>query len=241
MSKSIVIFGAGPGLGKAVAHRYASEGYKVLLVARRLEPLKQLAEEVSFGGASIHAISADLSNTGAVASLADEIRSKIGNPDVLYYGPTAGGPTPATSLTPQHLQALMPTALYTLVALVREFLPYMIEQRDGAILVATGASAVQGIPNLSGPGPCLAAQRNYLQSLQAELTDKNVYVGRLYIGTTIKHSAWHSKIEAEKAADTSSWTRGPVVDPSHLADLLWTMHNVTKSPESIYPEDIFKR
>jgi len=37
----------------------------------------------------------------------------------------------------------MPLALYSLVALVREFLLHMIEQRGGAILLATGASAVQ--------------------------------------------------------------------------------------------------
>jgi short-subunit dehydrogenase len=117
----------------------------------------------------------------------------------------------------------------------------MIERHDGAILVATGASAVQGFPNLSGPGPCLAAQRNYLQSLESELADKGIYVGRLYIGATITHSAWHSKIEADRAIGQPTWPRGPVVDPADLADLLWTMHNVTKCPESIYPEDIFRR
>ena len=35
MSKSIAVFGAGPGLGQAVARRYAREGYAVTLVARR--------------------------------------------------------------------------------------------------------------------------------------------------------------------------------------------------------------
>jgi NADP-dependent 3-hydroxy acid dehydrogenase YdfG len=133
----------------------------------------------------------------------------------------------------------MPVALYSLVALVREFLPPMIEQRDGAILLATGASAVQGMPDFSGPGPALAAQRNYLQSLQAELTGQGVYVGRLYIGTVIKNSAWHTRVQADQAAGRSAQARGPAVDPADLADLLWAMHHTTRKPEALYPDGIF--
>jgi hypothetical protein len=53
-------------------------------------------------------------------------------------------------------------------------------QHHGAILLATGASAVHGMPNFSGPGPALAAGRNCLQSLQAEVADNGIYVGRPY-------------------------------------------------------------
>lgn len=68
----------------------------------------------------------------------------------------------------------MPLAVYSLLALVQQFLPHMIEQGAGAILTAQGASAVQGPPNMSGPGPAQAAQRNYLQSLHTEMADKGV-------------------------------------------------------------------
>jgi hypothetical protein len=46
MPKSIAVFGAGPGLGQAVARRYAREGYEVTLVARRQEPIDRLAKEL---------------------------------------------------------------------------------------------------------------------------------------------------------------------------------------------------
>lgn len=71
----------------------------------------------------------------------------------------------------------MPLTFYSLLPLVREFLPHMLEQGDGAILTAQGASTVHGLRNMSGPGPAQAAQRNYLQSLRAEVADKGVYVG----------------------------------------------------------------
>ena len=57
----------------------------------------------------------------------------------------------------------MPLIFYTMLALVQEFLPHMLEQGDGAILTAQGGSTVQGLPNMSGPSPAQAAQRNYLR------------------------------------------------------------------------------
>lgn len=69
VSKSIAVFGAGPGLGQAVAHRYAREGYDVVLVARRREPLEQLAKDLASGAGMVHVISADLSDTASVRCL----------------------------------------------------------------------------------------------------------------------------------------------------------------------------
>jgi short-subunit dehydrogenase len=240
MPKSICLFGAGPALGQAVARRYADEGYTIVLVARRPDPLGRLAAPLLSDGINVHTIVADLSDTNAVPQLAEQVRDEVKDLDAIYYGPTSSGAIPATALTPQHLQAVMPVTLYTLVALVGEFLPHMIEQREGAILVATGAAAVHGMPYFSGAGPGLAAQRNYLQSLNTELDDKGVYVGGMYIGATIEHSSRHAKLEADKAAGRPIGARGPMVSATHLADLLWVMHQ-TKQAEAIYPEGLFAR
>jgi short-subunit dehydrogenase len=241
MSKSIAVFGAGPGLGQAVAHRYVREGYAVALVARRREPLDLLAKDLTSAGATAHVITADLSHTDATSRLAEQIRSKVGHLDAFYYAPTPdGGFVPAVNLTPQHAQDFMPLSFYTLLALVQEFLPHMLKQGDGAILTAQGASSVQGLPNMSGPGPAQAAQRNYLQSLHAEVAGKGVYVGMLYIGAAIEHSAFHAEMEKAKAAGDPVWEM-PTADPAHLADLLWTMHSTKDQPEAIYREGPFDR
>jgi len=118
---------------------------------------------------------------------------------------------------------------------VQEFLPHMLEQGDGAILTAQGASTVHGLPNMSGPGPAQAAQRNYLQSLHAEVAGQGVYIGMLYVGAIIEDSAFHSWLQNAKAtgAETRDW--GPTVTPARLADLLWDMDNAKADPEAIYP------
>jgi short-subunit dehydrogenase len=87
MSKSIAVFGAGPGLGQAVARRYAHEGYAVTLVGRRSEPLELLASDLTSAGATAHVITADLSDTGATPRLAEQIRATAGHLDAFYYAP----------------------------------------------------------------------------------------------------------------------------------------------------------
>ena len=236
MPKSIAVFGAGPGLGRAVAHRYAQEGYDVVLVARSQEGLDVFAKDLSSLGVSAHVITADLADTAAVPALGERIRAAIGELDAMYYAPTPGqGFVPAAELTPQRAEDFMPLLFYTHIALVQEFLPHMIEQGSGAILTAQGASTLHGLPNMSGSGPAQAAQRNYLQSLHTEVADKGVYVGMLYIGAVIENSAFHTyTLEADAVGTGRYW--GPTVSPDHLADLLWNMHNTKGESEAKYPE-----
>src|ERR1700691_3038549 len=174
-----------------------------------------------------------LSDTDAVPRLAGQIRSAAGDPDALYYGVSAGGSSPVAALTPERARALMPLALYSLLALVQEFLPAMLERGGGAILSAQGASAVRGMPHIAG-GVALAAQRNYLQSLHAAVAGQGVYVGGLYIGAAIKHTPFHAQREAARAAGTPVPDM-PEADPDDLAGLLWTMHSTKSQPEATYP------
>lgn len=236
MPRSFGVFGAGPGLGQAVARRYAREGYEVVLVARDRNPLDAFAGDLAGNGASAHVITADLADTDAVPALAEQVRAAVGHLDAFYYAPTPSqGFVAAAELTPERARDFMPLIFYSFVALVQQFLPQMVEQRSGAILTAQGASTLHGLPNMSGSGPAQAAQRNYLQSLHAEVSDKGVYVGMLYIGAVIENSAFHTWSEEAKAAGTGRhW--GPTVDPDHLADLLWNMHNTTGETEAKYPE-----
>ena len=129
MARSIGVFGAGPGLGQAVARRYAQEGYEIVLVGRRWKPLDAFAQALIVAGASAHAITADLSETEAVPALAEHIRAAVGDLDAIYYAPTPeDGFVPAAGLTPQRAQAFMPLVFYSLLALVQQFLPHMVEQ-----------------------------------------------------------------------------------------------------------------
>ena len=232
MPNSIAIFGAGPGLGQAVARRYAHEGYAVALIARRQEPLDELAGALAQEGATAHPIAADLSDNTAIPGLVEQIRAAVGDPDVIYYSAPIRGYVPATELTSENLRELMPISVYALVDLVHAFLPQMLERGKGTILTATGPTPLLPLPQLSAAAG-LATQRNYLQALQAAVTQQGIFVGRLYIGATIKHSAFHAQQEAARAAGQPVIDL-PLVDPEHLADLLFDMQAQGQQHEVVY-------
>src|SRR4051794_38416477 len=117
MPRSIAVFGAGPGLGQAVARRYARAGYAVVLVARRQEPLDRLAERLVSDGATARAISTDLADSDAIPALGDRIRATVGDLDAIYYGVGADGFIPVLDLTPRRVKDMMPLGIYTLLAL----------------------------------------------------------------------------------------------------------------------------
>ncbi|MGW4394189.1 SDR family NAD(P)-dependent oxidoreductase [Amycolatopsis nivea] len=235
--KSIAVFGAGPGMGQAVARRYGRAGYDVVLVARRRAPLELFAGELGAEGITAHVVPADLAKPGLVAMLAEEIRAKIGDPTAVYYGPSPADPefVSAVGLRPERLHELMPITVDTLLALVGEFLPAMIERGDGAILTSQGAAAVEGRPRRCGWPPVLAAQRNYLQSLAAEVAASGVYVGMLYIGARIAGTATDARYQAAVAAGQPV-PELPAADPDDLAEVLWTMHRSREPRETVLPE-----
>jgi short-subunit dehydrogenase len=236
--KSIAVFGAGPGVGRAVARQYGKAGYDVVLVARRQGPLDQFAGELAEHGITAHVVTADLSETDLVPALAERIRAKVGDPTAFYYGPATDPKfVDAVDLRAEQLRELMPMTLYTLLALVREFLPAMIESGDGAILSAQGAAAVQGLPRMTGWPPVLAAQRNYLQSLAAEVADRGVYVGMLYIGARITGTPFEARFQEAQAAGQPVPDM-PAADPVELAELLWTMHANRKPREMVVPKSL---
>ena len=66
-NRHLLLVGAGPGLGMAVARRFADGGYRVTLVARSTDGLRDLADSLADTGAQIDTIAADASDPEALA------------------------------------------------------------------------------------------------------------------------------------------------------------------------------
>ena len=237
MSKVIAVFGAGSGLGVAVARRFGREGFRVALVARRRNRLDALVEKLAAEGIEAAGFTADLSQPAQVGALIGAIRERFGQIDVIEYGPIGGeqGFTPAVEVDAATLEGLIPLLLLTPVEVARAVLQEWIQRGQGAFLLTQGVSAVQAIPHLSGVGPVMAATRNWLYSLNGELAGTGVYAGTLSIGALIVGSEMGA-VAAAAQADSESAGAFPLADPDDLAQIYWDMYTKRDRVERIYPE-----
>ena len=75
-----VITGASSGIGEATARALAADGHRVALLARRVDRLQRLTEDI--GGSAV-AIEADVTERGSIAAAADRVRADLGGADIL--------------------------------------------------------------------------------------------------------------------------------------------------------------
>jgi NAD(P)-dependent dehydrogenase (short-subunit alcohol dehydrogenase family) len=135
-SKTLVVTGAGSGIGQAVAQRFASEGWHVALVGWHDEPLRQT---LSLFDANARARSAtfrcDVSRAADVDEMAAAVIERFGRVDVLVN--SAGINVPKRSLRELSLEnwhRVIDTNLNGAYYCIRAFLPAMRAQRDGTIV-----------------------------------------------------------------------------------------------------------
>ena len=80
----VTVIGVGPGLGAALARRFATD-YAVALVARGEDKLAGFAREIDAAGGTSLAVSADVSKEQEIANAFERIRSELGDTEVLLY------------------------------------------------------------------------------------------------------------------------------------------------------------
>lgn len=232
--KTIAIFGAGTGLGASLAERFGREGYRIALVARRAGPLEERVAELAGAGIEAAAFPADAADQGTMPELVRAIERRFGAIDVAIYQPVGGlGFVPAVDLDAATFQPMVDFFAAAPIELAHTLLPGMLARGDGAIVVVNGLTASVTMPGMSGVGPAMAATRNYIFTLNAEVAVKGVYAGTMSIGAFIDRSAG---MNAAKAAGYELDARAPVIDPDVVAEEIWSLVTRRDRVEAILPQ-----
>lgn len=205
-AKTLLIVGAGPGLGYSVAKRFGREGFRVALISRSATNLDALVARLEDRGIEAAGFAADVADQESLRTAICAAKARFGRVHTLEYSPAPDHDTvvDALSITPENARHHVGRTLVGAITAAREVLPEMIEHGDGAVLFTTGASAVVPIPSHASVGLGMSALRNYARVLHAALTGTGVYVGSLMVATRIE--------------------QGSEGDPDVLADTYWRMH-----------------
>jgi NADP-dependent 3-hydroxy acid dehydrogenase YdfG len=161
-----VITGASAGIGEATARTLAAQGFHVVAVARRADPINALAAEI--GGT---AIVADVTDGAAVNELADQL-SRV---DVLVNNAGgAKGLEPVAEADLEHWRWMWETNVLGTLRVTRALLPKLIDSGDGLIVTVTSVAALEVYDGGSGYTAAKHAQGALHRTLRGELLGKPV-------------------------------------------------------------------
>ena len=161
-----VVTGASAGIGEATARTLAAQGFHVVCVARREEPIKKLAAEI--GGT---AFVADVTDEDAVAALTDS----LDRVDVLVNNAGgARGLEPVLEADIDHWRWMWEANVLGTLRMTQALLPKLIDSGDGLIVTVTSIAAMETYDNGSGYTSAKHAQGALHRTLRGELLGKPV-------------------------------------------------------------------
>lgn len=179
----VVVVGAGPGMGAAVARRFGVAGYDVALVARTPESLEHLAADLHREGITADWAAVDITDEGALTAAIRRFADHAGRIDVLHFNPSAFRPSTPLELTPDELLADVRLGVGPLLTAVQAARPAM---SPGARILATGSMAADDpSPQAASLGVQKAALRNLVTSLDATLSSDGIRAMSLTVNGTL--------------------------------------------------------
>jgi hypothetical protein len=218
--RTCLVTGASSGIGVEFARILAKRGYGVTLVARREEPLRKLAGELTVANPSVRAevVTADLSDQGSRRAIADRIHELGLTVDVLVNnaGVTTTGPVSAADRDRE--VAMVRTDVEAVVDLCSTYVPEMVGRGTGAILNVASTAAFQPLPGQAGYGASKAFVLSYTRALNAELHGTGVTVTALCPGpvkTGFIEAGGFDAEAAEKSLPKVMWL--PAADVARAA------------------------
>lgn len=216
--KTIVIVGAGTGLGLSLAKKFGAEGFRVAAISRNAEKLKVIQEDLSNLNIEAKTFIADITDLESLKQSIQTIKVEFGSIDVIEFSPYAKEDkfTNILETTPESVSEMLKTYLFPSIQLVNEILPDMINKGSGSILFTTGVSTIFPLPFAGNAGIIGAGLRNYAENLYNEMEEKNIFIRHLSIGTVIES--------------------GTIGDPDSIADTWYNLYNKKEQFEEIFPQ-----
>jgi short-subunit dehydrogenase len=178
-----LVTGASSGIGLEYARALRRRGMTLVLVARRVERLRQLASELG-GEAAAAVVPADLTAGGGVARLVDDVRSRGLEIDLLVNNAGMGHTGRFVEQRQEVISEMLELNMTALVELTRAFLPDMLARKRGAIVNVASNAAFQPVPFLTVYAATKAFVLSFTEGLADELKGTGVRVQALCPGIT---------------------------------------------------------
>jgi len=226
MSEVLLVAGAGDGLGRSIALRFAREGYAVALVARNSERLEKLAKES--GG---HAFAADLSDEAQVVQLFESVESKLGAIGAAAFVAATRTQAPIAETSLEDFERTWRQNCLSGFLVGREAARRMLPRRRGTIIFSGASGSLRGRAGFAAYAAAKGGLRFLAQSMARELGPQGIHVATVLIdGAIDSPMMWRDyRSRMEKLGADGA------VHPDAAADAYWQLH---RQPRNAWSQEV---
>jgi short-subunit dehydrogenase len=175
--KKIWITGASSGIGKALAEKFAFEGWKVAVSARRKEILDDMANNEN-----IFSYPLDVINQDHVNNISSNIINDFSGLDLCVFSSGTYDPKLEQEINIKQNKFVMETNFFGVLYCIKSVEKYFKDKKEGHISIVSSIAAYRGLPNSSGYGPSKAALTNLSESLYFDFKKNNVRISLISPG-----------------------------------------------------------
>jgi len=234
-SRSLVT-GASGGIGRAIALELARQGSRVVLLARRAEPLEAVAKEIRAAGGTAETVVGDVTDPAARQASIARARDRFGGLDILVNNAGIGAMGRFDEADPARLRKIFEVNFFAAVELIREALPALRSaaadfaesavQNDAAqnpprriastrpiVVNVSSILGNRGTPRMSEYCASKFALRGFSESLRAELASTGIDVLLVSPGST--ETKFFDHVIDERGGPR--WPVQPRVTAEHVA------------------------
>ena len=197
--KTIIVVGAGKGMGNHIAEEFGSHGFRVILMARNQTALDEYVNEFAEKDIEAYGIAVDAAQPETLTTAFEKVQERFGVVDVLTYNACIleGGKPSEISSTElmRHYQVDVASALHS----VLQVLPGMRERKSGTILLTGGGLALYPMADFTCVSVDKAALRALAFTLNEELKNDGIFTGVVTITGNIAPGTEFDPAEIAKA------------------------------------------
>ena len=195
--KWALVTGASAGIGVALAEELATGGAHLVLTARRLDRLQEVADGMrKKHGIQTHVVAADLAKREAPREIFEFTKEKGLRIDLLINNAGFGQYGEVPQVETQRLLDMVEVNCTAVVHLTRLFLPEMVARRSGDILILASTAAFQAVPYISTYAATKAFDLFFAEGLAEEMKPHGIRVCALCPGST--ESEFHAVADQEQ-------------------------------------------
>ena len=221
-----VVVGVGPGLGWALAQRFAHAGLRTVVAARDTAKLEKLIAASAVSDRFVP-FGCDSSEAGQVADLFDHANKELGAPNVVVFNAGAFVPAGILDITPETFERCWRIGCYGGFLVGQAAARLMVPRGSGTIIFTGATASLRGGARFANLAVPKFGLRAVAQSMARELGPKGIHVAHVIID---------GQIESERYRDLAA-QRGPdaLLSPDAIAETYYQLH---AQPRSAWTQEL---